>query len=136
MFFVHNPVPLSFGSKDTCSCVHFIRNDYYLRKKIKFVLNCNSEKKDGNTNDEDKSVENKEDKSVENKEDKSVENKEDSLSFFKEITTEMKMIEWPSLDRLFKQFVIVVISLVFSAVFIYAIDGIFASLSKFLFEGN
>ena len=48
----------------------------------------------------------------------------------------MKMIEWPSLDRLFKQFVIVVISLVFSAVFIYAIDGIFASLSKFLFEGN
>lgn len=128
MFFVHNPVPLSFGSKDTCSCVHFIRNDYYLRKKIKFVLNCNSEKKDGNTNDEDKSVENKEDKSVENK--------EDSLSFFKEITTEMKMIEWPSLDRLFKQFVIVVISLVFSAVFIYAIDGIFASLSKFLFEGN
>jgi|NorSeaMetagenome_1021524.scaffolds.fasta_scaffold34873_2 preprotein translocase SecE subunit len=128
MFFVHNPVPISFGSKDTCSCVHFIRNDYYLRKKIKFVLNCNSEKKDGNTNDEDKSVENKEDKSVENK--------EDSLSFFKEITTEMKMIEWPSLDRLFKQFVIVVISLVFSAVFIYAIDGIFASLSKFLFEGN
>ena len=120
MFFVHNPVPISFGSKDTCSRVHFIRNDYYLRKKIKFVLNCNSEKKDGNTNDEDKSVE----------------NKEDSLSFFKEITTEMKMIEWPSLDRLFKQFVIVVISLVFSAVFIYAIDGIFASLSKFLFEGN
>ena len=56
--------------------------------------------------------------------------------FFKETLTEMNMIEWPSLDRLFKQFVIVVISLVFSAVFIYSVDGIFASLSRFLFEGN
>jgi len=61
---------------------------------------------------------------------------ENTVSFLKEISTEMKMIEWPSLDRLFKQFVIVVISLVFSAVFIYSVDGVFASLSKYLFEGN
>ena len=120
MFFINNPVSFSFGSKGTCSCVPFIKNYYYQRKKIKFVLNCNLEKKSETSYDEDKPVE----------------NKENSLSFFKEITTEMKMIEWPSVDRLFKQFVIVVISLVFSAVFIYAIDGIFASLSKFLFEGN
>jgi len=59
-----------------------------------------------------------------------------TVSFIKEITTEMKMIEWPSVDRLFKQFVIVVISLVFSAIFIYSVDGVFASLSKLLFEGN
>lgn len=61
---------------------------------------------------------------------------DNNLNFVNEITTEMKMIEWPSLDRLFKQFVIVVISLVFSAIFIYSVDGVFASLSKFLFEGN
>ena len=120
MFFIHNPARLSLGSKDTYSCVHFIKSNHYQRKNIKFVLNCNPEKKNETSYDEDKPVE----------------NKENSLSFFKEITTEMKMIEWPSVDRLFKQFVIVVISLVFSAVFIYAIDGIFASLSKFLFEGN
>jgi preprotein translocase SecE subunit len=64
------------------------------------------------------------------------ENDQSIFSFFKETLTEMNMIEWPSLDRLFKQFVIVVISLVFSAVFIYSVDGIFASMSKFLFEGN
>ena len=67
-------------------------------------------------------------------EEKKIEEKK--LTFINEITNEMKMIEWPSIDRLFKQFVIVVISLVFSAVFIYSVDGVFASLSKFLFEGN
>lgn len=69
-------------------------------------------------------------------EEKEVKDQSNSLNFVNEITAEMKMIEWPSLDRLFKQFVIVVISLVFSAVFIYSVDGVFASLSKFLFEGN
>lgn len=69
-------------------------------------------------------------------EEKNKKTEEKSLKFINDITNEMKMIEWPSLDRLFKQFVIVVISLVFSAVFIYSVDGVFASLSKFLFEGN
>jgi preprotein translocase SecE subunit len=64
------------------------------------------------------------------------ERNENMFSFLKEIATEMKMIEWPSLDRLFKQFVIVVLSLVFSAIFIYSVDGVFSSLSKFFFEGN
>ena len=64
------------------------------------------------------------------------EKNENIFSFLKEIASEMKMIEWPSLDRLFKQFVIVVISLVFSAIFIYSVDGVFSSLSKFFFEGN
>ena len=31
----------------------------------------------------------------------------DLISFWKEILEEIKMIEWPSVDRLFKQFVIV-----------------------------
>nr|UXY87853.1 preprotein translocase secE subunit [Cryptomonas curvata] len=57
-------------------------------------------------------------------------------SFWKEITEEIKMIEWPSVDRLFKQFVIVVISLVLSAFVIYSVDGLFAWGSKILFEGK
>lgn len=74
------------------------------------------------------------DENVQSEEEEKTEEK--NLTFINDITNEMKMIEWPSLDRLFKQFVIVVISLVFSAVFIYSVDGVFASLSKFLFEGN
>lgn len=120
MFFIHNTATISLGSKNNYSHEHSIKNKSYRSIKIKFALNCNPEKK----------------KEVNFNEKKSVENEINALSFIKEISTEMKMIEWPSLDRLFKQFVIVVISLVFSAVFIYAIDGIFASLSKFLFEGN
>ena len=46
------------------------------------------------------------------------------------------MVEWPSVEKLFKQFVIVVISLVVSAFLIFSVDGIFASLSQFLFEGK
>mmetsp|Transcript_19111 Transcript_19111/g.38993 ORF Transcript_19111/g.38993 Transcript_19111/m.38993 type:complete len:135 (-) Transcript_19111:1190-1594(-) len=56
--------------------------------------------------------------------------------FIKEVAEETRMVEWPSLDRLFKQFVIVVISLVLSAFVIYSVDGIFASISQFLFEGK
>lgn len=58
------------------------------------------------------------------------------LIFFKEIIEETKMVEWPSTERLFKQFVIVVISLVISALLVFSVDGIFASLSQFLFEGK
>ena len=56
--------------------------------------------------------------------------------FFKEIIEETQMVEWPSKERLFKQFVIVVISLVISALLVFSVDGIFASLSQFLFEGK
>lgn len=79
--------------------------------------------------------ENSSEETTENLENKE-ESKKDIFFFFKETVSELNMIEWPSLDRLFKQFVIVVISLVFSAIFIYSVDGIFASMSKFLFEGN
>mmetsp|Transcript_1000 Transcript_1000/g.2178 ORF Transcript_1000/g.2178 Transcript_1000/m.2178 type:complete len:84 (-) Transcript_1000:192-443(-) len=58
------------------------------------------------------------------------------LDFFQEVKDEIKMIEWPTLDRVLKQFVIVVISLVFSALFIFSIDGLFAAGNKILFEGN
>ena len=58
------------------------------------------------------------------------------LDFFQEVNDEIKMIEWPSVDRVFKQFVIVVISLVFSALFVFSIDGLFAAANKILFEGN
>jgi len=58
------------------------------------------------------------------------------VSFLKEIIDETKMVEWPSVEKLFKQFVIVVISLVVSAFLIFSVDGIFASLSQFLFEGK
>jgi preprotein translocase subunit SecE len=33
------------------------------------------------------------------------------INMNKEISEEIKMVEWPSVDRLFKQFVIVLISL-------------------------
>jgi preprotein translocase SecE subunit len=56
--------------------------------------------------------------------------------FLKEIIEETQMVEWPSTERLFKQFVIVVISLVVSALLVFSVDGIFASLSQFLFEGK
>jgi preprotein translocase SecE subunit len=58
------------------------------------------------------------------------------FSFWKEISEEIKMVEWPSVDRLFKQFVIVLISLVVSAFIIYSVDGLFAWGSKILFEGK
>ncbi len=58
------------------------------------------------------------------------------FSFWKEISDEVKMVEWPSIDRLFKQFVIVLISLVVSAFIIYSVDGLFAWGSKILFEGK
>jgi preprotein translocase SecE subunit len=58
------------------------------------------------------------------------------LNFFFEVKNEVEMIEWPSFAKLFKQFVIVVISLVFSAIFIYSIDGFFAYFSKIFFEGK
>jgi preprotein translocase SecE subunit len=120
MFFIHNIATISLRSKNNYFPENSMKNKPYQSKKIKFALNCDPEKKN----------------EIGYNENKPIENEDNALSFIKEISTEMKMIEWPSLDRLFKQFVIVVISLVFSAVFIYAIDGIFASLSKFLFEGN
>ena len=73
-------------------------------------------------------------KMVNEKEEKSSE--DFPVSFLKEIIDETKMVEWPSVEKLFKQFVIVVISLVVSAFLIFSVDGIFASLSQFLFEGN
>ena len=120
MLFIHNITRISLGTKNNYFHKDSMKNKPYQSKKIKFALNCNPEKK----------------KEISYNENKPKENEDNALFFIKEISTEMKMIEWPSLDRLFKQFVIVVISLVFSAVFIYAIDGIFASLSKFFFEGN
>ena len=58
------------------------------------------------------------------------------LDFLQDVKDEIKMVEWPTIDRLSKQFVIVVMSLVFSALFIFSIDGLFASASKYLFEGK
>jgi len=58
------------------------------------------------------------------------------LDFMKEIKDEIKMVEWPTLNKLFRQFVIVVLSLVFSALMVFSVDGFFASASKFLFEGK
>ena len=96
-------------------------NNYILKKNKNILkLRCKPENIDKNELEKEKNGD----------------NDENILNFFKEITVEMRMIEWPSLDRLFKQFVIVVISLVFTFVFIYSVDGIFASLSKYLFEGN
>mmetsp|Transcript_35429 Transcript_35429/g.70899 ORF Transcript_35429/g.70899 Transcript_35429/m.70899 type:complete len:124 (+) Transcript_35429:4049-4420(+) len=69
-------------------------------------------------------------------ENSSIPKKNNIWSFIKEVAEETRMIEWPSLERLFKQFVIVVISLVLSAFLIYSVDGFFASLSQFLFEGK
>jgi preprotein translocase SecE subunit len=65
-----------------------------------------------------------------------VQSKNTWFSFLKEISEEIKMVEWPSVDRLFKQFVIVLISLVVSAFIIYSVDGLFAWASKVLFEGK
>mmetsp|Transcript_3064 Transcript_3064/g.7176 ORF Transcript_3064/g.7176 Transcript_3064/m.7176 type:complete len:128 (-) Transcript_3064:102-485(-) len=70
------------------------------------------------------------------KTEKEEENVNSIFSFIKEVAEETRMVEWPSLERLFKQFVIVVISLVISAFIIYSVDGFFASLSQFLFEGK
>jgi len=58
------------------------------------------------------------------------------LAFFQEVKDEVNMVEWPTIDRLSKQFVIVVISLVFSSILIFSVDGLFATMSKYLFEGK
>nr|UXY87357.1 preprotein translocase secE subunit [Cryptomonas sp.] len=63
-------------------------------------------------------------------------NHSDIIIFLKEIYNDVKRIEWPTIDKLFKQFVIVSISLVSSALFIYSVDGLFAWGSKFLFESE
>lgn len=113
-------VKISKIQKDACPKSLPFKN-YILRKNDNTLkLRCKPENVDKNDLEKEKNED----------------NDENILNFFKEITNEMKMIEWPSLDRLFKQFVIVVISLVFTFVFIYSVDGIFASLSKYLFEGN
>lgn len=67
---------------------------------------------------------------------KNLKSKKNLFSFWEEILEEAKMVEWPTIDRLFKQFVIVVISLVISAFIIYSVDGLFAWGSKLLFEGK
>lgn len=113
-------------------------NNYYLiynykRKNVKFQKNIFKEKtNDGLENyDANYQTETNNKESLENlKENKNL------ISFWKEISEEIKMVEWPTLDRLLKQFVIVIISLVFSAFIIYSVDGLFAWVSKFLFEGK
>jgi preprotein translocase SecE subunit len=121
MAFIKTPSVLIFRNPDIiCSSAFSSKNITLPNYKKNFKLLCKSDKVE-----ETIEIEYKNDEPTEN-----------TVSFLKEISTEMKMIEWPSLDRLFKQFVIVVISLVFSAVFIYSVDGVFASLSKYLFEGN
>jgi len=108
-------------NKGAKTCKNFsLKNKKSFRNSLNFHQFCKVE----NSDEKNQTIEKKEE------DDQSI------FSFFKETLTEMNMIEWPSLDRLFKQFVIVVISLVFSAVFIYSVDGVFASMSKFLFEGN
>jgi preprotein translocase SecE subunit len=116
---ISNPSIITFNGKNISKLMS-PRTKIQIKSNKNFPLYCKNEFSDDN---------------IQMKEmNKKIEEK--NLTFINEITNEMKMIEWPSLDRLFKQFVIVVISLVFSAVFIYSVDGVFASLSKFLFEGN
>ena len=76
-------------------------------------------------------------KKLSSKEKNESESQENSiLAFFQEVKDEIKMVEWPTIDRLSKQFVIVVISLVFSSILIFSVDGLFATMSKYLFEGK
>jgi len=112
------PLRIIKTNSTNCSKNMFLKNQTLNINKVKIYQSCKLEK-----NQEKTSY-------------KKDENDENTLTFLQEIIFEMKMIEWPSIDRLFKQFVIVVISLVFSAIFIYSVDGVFTSLSKILFEGN
>ena len=56
------------------------------------------------------------------------------LQFLKEVAEEFKTIEWPSVGRVFKILVIVIISIIVSAVGIYIVDGFFLSVAQYLFE--
>ncbi len=56
------------------------------------------------------------------------------LQFLKEVYEESKTIEWPSAGRVFKILVIVIVSIIVSAIAIYIVDGFFFSLSQYLFE--
>merc|ERR1711865_440947 len=119
-FIKYFPIEKSKTSSNGNGCykIIFLKNNTIHMNKVAIHRSCKLDKAQ---------------KNIQHEEEKDVVT---TVSFIKEITTEMKMIEWPSVDRLFKQFVIVVISLVFSAIFIYSVDGVFASLSKLLFEGN
>ncbi len=114
-----------------------------VKKNKSFICNYNSNIKTKKKIFKEKADDNLENFKVNQEHDVEVINNDFKLdsetnwfSFWKEISEEIKMVEWPSVDRLFKQFVIVLISLVVSAFIIYSVDGLFAWGSKILFEGK
>jgi preprotein translocase SecE subunit len=110
-----------------------VNNRNFIINKLKIRKTIVNQKTNGN---EEKFVLNKELESETESLNVDSNSNNNIYSFWKEISEEIKMIEWPSVDRLFKQFVIVVISLVFSAFVIYSVDGLFAWGSGILFEGK
>ena len=66
---------------------------------------------------------------------KSIDIKKNELKIkLDEIGNEIDTIDWPNFDRLFKQFVLVIISVVISAFIIYSVDGVFAWSSRIFFN--
>jgi preprotein translocase SecE subunit len=114
------------------------KNKFYRKNLIKINENNNNISKNENNVDIEKESEkfNLKIQDIPQNETTFFEANKNFLNFFLEVKNEINMIEWPTFDKLFKQFVIVVMSLVLSALLIYSIDGFFAFLSQILFEGK
>ncbi|MBM4175343.1 MAG: preprotein translocase subunit SecE [Ignavibacteria bacterium] len=59
--------------------------------------------------------------------------KEKIINFFSDVVKEMKKVTWPTKDELRESTVIVIVTCVILAAFVYAIDMILSNLIKGLF---
>lgn len=59
-----------------------------------------------------------------------------AIAFLKSVAEELKNIEWPPADRVFKITVIILVSIVVASAGIYVVDGFFYSIAQILFETN
>lgn len=58
------------------------------------------------------------------------------VAFLQSTVEELKNIEWPAPDRVFKITVIILVSIVVASAGIYVVDGFFYSIAQILFETN
>jgi len=57
-----------------------------------------------------------------------------AVEFLKNVYEEFLTLDWPDFGRVVKITIIVILSIIFSAVAIYFVDGFFLSLSQYLFD--
>lgn len=62
---------------------------------------------------------------------------EESLSeFFKGVLNEIKYVEWPSIERVFRLTIIIFFTIVIACISLYLVDGFLYRVSRILFDGK